>query len=191
MFKKQIRIIGWDDAAFSKPSKHPSNQFITLVGAVIRGGDYIDGLLTTKIEVDGLDATEKIIESINNSRHKDQLKIIMTNGVSFGGFNLIDIKEVYKTTKLPVIVIQRKKPDMTEFLKAMNIFSDFKKRKQIVKNAGMIYKCNKIFYQKIGLTKKQAEEIIKLTSVHSNIPEPIRVAHIIATGLSGESKGRA
>ncbi|MDL5503046.1 MAG: DUF99 family protein, partial [Candidatus Methanoperedens sp.] len=49
-----------------------------------------------------------------------------------------------------------------------------------------------VFIQLCGLDKESAVKIIRLTSTHSNIPEPLRVAHIIATGVVlGESKGQA
>jgi hypothetical protein len=38
----------------------------------------------------------------------------------------------------------------------------------------------------------EAEEIIKRSMVRGAVPEPLRLAHIIASGLArGESKGRA
>ena len=46
--------------------------------------------------------------------------------------------------------------------------------------------------QPIGIDEKKAKELVKLTTTNSEIPEPIRIAHIIAAGLvKGESKGRA
>jgi hypothetical protein len=37
-----------------------------------------------------------------------------------------------------------------------------------------------------------AARIIQITSTRSNIPEPLRVAHLIATGIVlGESRGKA
>ena len=38
----------------------------------------------------------------------------------------------------------------------------------------------------------KTKEFLKVTTVHSYIPEPLRIAHIIAAGLvKGESRGRA
>lgn len=189
MIKKEVRIIGWDDEKFERNQK----DSVTLVGVIVRGGSFLDGLLTTKVSCDGLEATEKIAKSINNSRHKDQLRYIMTNGISFAGFNLIDLKELYKLTNLPTIAIMRKMPNIKKFIEAMKIFEDFEDRKAIVKNAGRIYffPKKKIYYQKAGISRKEVEDLINITATHSNIPEPIRLAHIIATGLAGESKGRA
>jgi hypothetical protein len=187
MFKREIRVIGWDDIS----SPRVPGKEVLIIGAITRGGNFLDGMLSTKITYDGLDATEKISKSINNSRHKPQLRIIMTDGITFAGFNLVDIKELYRTTELPVIVIQRKMPDLKKFLSALKKFDDYNERKLIVKHAGKVFKYNKICFQKAGITKNDAIEIIQICTTHGNIPEPIRVAHIIATGLSGESKGRA
>jgi hypothetical protein len=35
-----------------------------------------------------------------------------------------------------------------------------------------------------GITKETAQQIIRLTSTRSNIPEALRVAHLIASGIS-------
>ena len=190
MIKKEIRIIAWDDCAFRFSQKR-----VLIIGAIFRGGSFLDGLLSTRIKKDGLDATEKIADSILKSRHYDQLSLIMLDGITFAGFNLVDIKELNRKTKLPVIVVQRKRPDMTRFKKTMKIFRDNKKRISIVKNAGRLFTFSKdgknIFYQRIGIDNKKSREILKITCTRSNLPEPIRVAHLIASGLSGESRGGA
>ncbi len=179
MFKKEIRIIAWDDCAFKFHSKS-----VTLVGVVFRGGQFLDGLISVKIKKDGLDATGKISGAIMDSRHHDQLSLIMLDGITFAGLNLVDINKLRKTTKLPVIVIQRDKPEMGKFLLAMKRAGDYRKRSGAVKSAGKIYKCGDVFYQKSGLTIKECQEILMLTCTRAKIPEPIRVAHLIASGLS-------
>jgi len=186
MFKPEIRIIAWDDCSFRYRTKK-----VLLVGAIYRGGSFMDGLLSTQITKDGLDATKKIIEAVNKSRHYDQLSVIMLDGITFGGFNVVDVKHLAKQTKMPVIVIMRKKPDMKKFLDALKKFPGFARRKMIVKRAGKIHEYKNIFYQKYGISGRDCEQILRITCIRSNIPEPIRVAHLIASGLSGESRGRA
>jgi len=182
--KPEIRIIAWDDCAFKFDQKS-----VRIVGAIFRGGKFLDGLLSTRITKDGNDATDSIAESINESRHYDQLSIIMLDGISFAGFNLVDIKALNKKTRLPVIVIQRKMPDMRKFTTALKIFRD--NRKRMVKAAGRIYCFRDIFYQKSGISVDECESILRVTCIRSHIPEPVRVAHLIASGMSGESRGHA
>ena len=188
--KEEIRIIAWDDCAFRFRQKQ-----VLIVGAVFRGGKFLDGLLSTKIKKDGMDATEKIIRSIKKSRHYDQLSLIMLDGISYAGFNLVDIKQLNKKTKLPIIVIQRKLPNTKKFNEAMKIFKDYKKRVSIVRKAGKFhrYKTSKsnIFYQKCGISDDYCRKLLDITCIRSNVPEPVRVAHLIASGLSGESHGHA
>jgi len=189
--KPEIRIIGWDDTRHVKESKH-----IILIGAIYRGANYIDGMLSTIVTKDGTDSTEKISQSIRKSRHYDQLSVIMTDGITFGGFNIVDLKKLNKLTKLPVIAIQRKKPDMKKFMAAIKkVFPDWKERISIVKRTGNVNQYRDkgivVYYQYAGMNKDECEKILELTCIHGNIPEPIRVAHLIASGLSGESKGRA
>lgn len=192
MFKPEIRIIAWDDCAFRF-----GDRKVLLVGAIFRGGKFMDGLLSTVIKKDGTDATWKISRSILSSRHYDQLSLVMLNGISFGGLNIVDIKALHEKTKLPVIAVMRKKPDIEAFLKAMKRLDGYKKRGQAVRNAGAVYEHQNLFYQSAGFSRSECGQIFKMTCTQSNIPEPLRAAHLIASGLSRshgsgyESRGRA
>ncbi len=187
--KREIRILGIDDGPFSMRDRQ-----VLCVGTIYRGGNYIDGLLSFKIKKDGKDATEKIIKAVNKTRHKEQLQLIMIDGITLAGFNLVDIQKLNKKTKLPVIVVMRKKPEMKKFLEALIKIN--KKGEDIIKKAGKIYEVEinekKIYVQLAGISLEEAKIILKTTSLHSAIPEPLRVAHIIASGIYyGESRGGA
>ena len=62
--------------------------------------------------------------------------------------------------------------------------------------SGKIYKVrtkhNPIFVKCTGIDIEEAKEIIKLSTIRGVIPEPIRMAHLIASGITrGESYGKA
>ena len=90
MVKKEIRVIGIDDAPFDKFN----DSKVLIVGVVMRGGSWIDGILSTKVDVDGIDSTNRIIEMINKCKFKPQLQCIFLNGIAVAGFNVIDVKEL-------------------------------------------------------------------------------------------------
>ena len=189
--KKEIRILAWDDGPFEFRTKGKD----ILVGVIMRGGQFIDGLLKTEVEIDGTDANDKIIEKILKTKHKD-IRVIMLDGITFAGFNTVDIKDIYKRTKLPVIVVNRKKPDFEKFISSLKRMPESSKRLKAVESAGPVYwvsiKNKRICFQCYGISKDDASKIIKETSTMSLIPEPLRVAHLIATGfILGESVGRA
>ncbi len=191
--KSEIRIVGFDDAPFVPNSKGKT----IVIGVVYRGGHFLDGILKTEVTIDGMDATRALIDRVNSTKHKGQMRVIMLNGITIGGFNLVDIKKLYNETDLAVIVITRKQPNLEKIKNALNKFKDFKDRWTCVKNAGKIHslkmeKDKSIRYQFTGLTRIESEEIIKLSCTHSLIPEPLRVAHLIASALvKGESGGQA
>jgi len=191
IIKEEIRVLGWDDAPFEKGSRGK----VMLVGTIFRGGSFMDGLLRTDIDIDGTDATEAIIEAVKNTRHND-IRIIMLGGITFGGFNFVDIKKLQKGAGLPVLVVIRKKTDMVRFTEAMKKLPEFEKRWEAVESAGNFYRASVrgkgIYFQKTGLTEEEAKKIIDITTKHGLMPEPLRVAHMIASGIvKGESIGRA
>jgi len=189
--KPEIRVLGIDDSALI-------NEKIMIVGTVFRGGDWMDGVLRSEITRDGRDATGVISRMAKESKHYGQLRVIMLDGVTYGGFNVVDIVKLHEETGIPVIVIMRSYPDFDKIRAALKHFPDGEERWEIIEKAGKIEKVvtkdreNPVYIQKKGIGIKSAEKIVRLTSIRSNIPEPLRVAHLIATGIIlGESRGKA
>jgi endonuclease V-like protein UPF0215 family len=184
-FKPEIKIIGLDDTPFIPHSKGK----LGIIGAVFRGGYWLEGVIKTEITIDGLDATKNISSMIKNSSYYKQLQLIMLNGIMFGGFNVVNINHLHLTTELPILSIIRKRPVFSAVQEAMRHLPSFEERWKSVIDAGKIIESptrdnkSKIYFQAIGINKKDAHKIIRLTSTRSTIPEALRVAHIIASGL--------
>ena len=187
--KKEIRVLGIDDMPFSF-----NEETVDIVGVVMRGGVYLEGVLKATITVDGDDATENIISMVEGTRHRKQLKVIMIDGAALGGFNIVDCSLVHARTKIPVITVTRNKPDMARIREALRKhFSDWKWRWGILKSTSMeqIMLRYPVYAASWGFTTEEMKDIIKLSIVRGAIPEPLRVAHLIATGMkTGESHGR-
>lgn len=189
--KREIRILGIDDSALI-------NEKVMIVGAVFRGGDWMDGVLRSDITKDGLDATDVICRMILRSKHYGQIRAVMLDGITYAGFNVVDIEKIYRETGIPVIVVMRSKPDFEKIKSALKYFPDGEERWTIIERAGEIEKVagergkGSIYIQRAGISLESVSKIIRLTSIRSNIPEPLRVAHLIATGIIlGESRGKA
>jgi hypothetical protein len=183
--KPEIRVLGVDDGSFT-----PHKGYAPVVGVVFRGGYWLDGVLSTKVRVDGFDATDKIATMIVESPHYRQVRIMMLEGVTFGGFNVVDIKELNALTELPVIVVTRHKPDFREIHAAVKKLPNSTERWAAVQNAGQVFEVHtrsmgeKVYMEICGIRESDARRILQLTSTRSSIPEPLRVAHLIASGIS-------
>jgi endonuclease V-like protein UPF0215 family len=185
VIKPEIRVLGVDDGFFIPHSK----GFAPVIGVVFRGGYWLDGVMSTKVEIDGFDATDKIASMIVNSTHFRQLRVVMLNGITFAGFNVVDLKKLGAEIKLPVIAITRDKPDLDEIHAALDKLPESQRRWKALLNAGRIFEVStrsdreKVYIELNGIPEEDGRKIVKLTSTRSSIPEALRVAHLIASGL--------
>jgi endonuclease V-like protein UPF0215 family len=62
----------------------------------------------------------------------------------------------------------------------------------LIEAAGKIEALGPIFCQRAGLSMPEAEALVAATTLHGNLPEALRLAHLIAGGITtGVSRGRA
>ena len=184
--KPEIRMLGIDDGGFVPRTKGTAD----VVGVVYRGGYWLEGVMHAEVTIDGLDATEKIAAMIETSPFYGELRIVVLDGVTFAGFNVVDISKLSRRLELPVISVTRKKPDLEEIKSALKNLPEFEIRWQAMENAGKMFEVetkkgeNPIYMHIAGILRQDAEKIMKKTSTRSLIPEALRVAHIIASGLT-------
>ncbi|MBI2548174.1 DUF99 family protein [Candidatus Woesearchaeota archaeon] len=186
--KKEIRVLGIDDAPFDKWHDHET----PVIGVVFRGGSFIDGILSTMVKVDGDDATTKLVTMICKSKKfHAQLQAILLDGIAVAGFNVIDVQTLHKETRLPVIVVMRKFPNIEKIKETLHkLHKDAKI--PLIEHAGPIERVGKIYIQRCGIDLTTVAQMLQITTTHADIPEPLRVAHLIGSGLVfGESRGKA
>jgi endonuclease V-like protein UPF0215 family len=187
--KKELRVVGIDDAPFDKFD--PLQKFVLVIGTIFRGGNFMDGMLSCHVEKDGEDATLRIIDMINECKFKPQLQAIFLDGIAVAGFNVINPVGVNKETGIPVIVVIRDYPDYKKIFSALEKLGMHKKI-DIIKKMPKPVKINDVYVQSIGLGREETRKLLKICCTRSNLPEAIRVAHLVASGISeGQSRGRA
>src|SRR5713226_288018 len=99
--KQSPSIIGIDDGPFSK-----QQETAPLVAALLQG-PHLQKVRTTRITVDGLDATDKALKLLKGWKPVP----ILLSGATFAGFNLIDPWVLHRRLRVPVVVIVGSKPD--------------------------------------------------------------------------------
>lgn len=186
--KDQSKVIGWNEGPFDFGQEEPT----PLVGVITRGGGPVDGVIKTEVAVDGLNGTSLISTAINESKHREELRLVVLSGITLAGFNVVDISKVSEKTNLPVLSVTREKVDLESFKSALKNLPDFQQRWRAVRNAGEIrgfeLDDHRVYYQTANLSKSGAERALKVLATHSVLPEPVRLAGMIATSLvRGES----
>lgn len=187
----EFRLFGIEDGSFDAFNRGESTY--ALLCGVLTQGDRIIDVRKAEIEVDGLDATEKLLKMLEGV----DVDAVVLGGITFAGFNVIDPRIIHEETGLPVIVYSGVEPDNEAMLGALQKhFSDWMKRWEIVKNLGPIHRASTlkgepdVFFEAVGCDAGWAEEVLKASAVVSRIPEPVRAAGLIARGLSRASGSR-
>jgi len=186
--KSEIRLLGVDDAPFTF-----DDTSTEVIGCLMRGSRTVEAVLSTTVTVDGTDATDMIAAMLLDSRQHDQTRAILLDGITYGGLNVIDIQDLAGRTGRPVIAITRDAPDYTALEDAIANTEDDSERMDAIERAGTVHRYGDgLFFQCAGTEPGQAQEYIDTALAQGNVPEPVRVAHLIAAGIkTGESKGDA
>jgi hypothetical protein len=189
--KDQVRVLGIDDAPF----KFGDGE-VPIVGAMLRAPSYLEAVMTSSVNVDGDDASAKVVTMISSSRYKEQIKLTLIDGIALGGFNVVDIGEIFERTGIPVATVTRDLPDVEGMSKALKKhFADWERRLDIIssKEIKMVAtKHSHLFVSFVGISEEELVRTMEGCTVVGALPEPIRVAHLIATAIvRGESKGDA
>jgi endonuclease V-like protein UPF0215 family len=159
----------------------------TVIVAVLLEDLRIQTIKLARITVDGTDAL-RVLSSLLKELHYDA---VLLSSISFGGFNLVDIKRLSHATHRPVIAVTGERPNNAAVRNALRKhFDDWEERWGIVKNAGQLYSCKplpkepRLYFEAQGGSATFAKKIILSSAVISRLPEPIRVAGLLARGLS-------
>lgn len=180
-------VIGFDDAPFSRSHRGP----VKIVGAVF-ADQRLDGVLIGEIEKDGHDASESLSDILSTSKFYQHARLVMLQGITMGGFNVVDVFNLHQRLGLPVLVVARRKPDMAAIRRALvQHLPDGLKKWTIIESLGAMEAAGDVYVQRVGLTLAQTIDILAQWSIHSRIPEPLRCAHLIAGAMvTGQSRNR-
>ena len=181
-------VIGFDDGPFERVHRGD----VLLVGVVFCR-TRLDGVLTSKVRRDGANSTTRMIESIRDSKFARHLHAVVLQGIAVAGFNVVDVHRLHREVGLPVLVVSRRKPDFDAIRRSLVSRVPGGERKwNLVSRAGAVEPLRKLYVQRVGLSPSEAGNLLAATTLHGHLPEPLRVAHLIAGGLTtGTSRGRA
>lgn len=181
-------VVGFDDAPFDRGHRGD----VLVVGAVF-AGNRLDGVISTRVRRDGANAAQRLIDCLTGSKYFDQLQAVLLQGIAFAGFNVVDLQRLHQATGLPVLVVARYRPDLQAIRKALLEQVPGGARKwRLIEAAGPMEPMAELYVQRWGITPENAARLLASLQQNSQLPEPLRVAHMIAGGVTtGESRHRA
>jgi len=185
--KRYSNIIGFDDAPFSHDYTGP----VKVVGTVFTSLQ-LTGVIIGEVEKDGADAAEQLTQLVAQSRFAEHTQLVMLQGITLAGFNVVDVFHLHEGLGLPILVVARKQPDMISIRKALLAHIPGGKQKwAVIERLGSPEPAGNVYVQRVGLSIEEAIAVVERFAIHSHIPEPLRTAHLIAGAIgSGQSRGR-
>ena len=183
---QELRVVGVEDGSFSKePQGHDAQR--ALFVCVLFKGKWINDFQADMITIDGLDATEKLVSMLR----RWSFDAVMLAGVSFAGFNLVDSTVVFEEFNKPVIIISRTKPNNIAVKNALRQhFEDWQVRWGVFEKLGPVWEVVSmpneppVYVEVVGAELDWASRLIRAASLCCRVPEPIRVARLVARGLT-------
>lgn len=179
---RKIPVVGVEDGSFKKGITRK-----TRLVAVLFLETTIEDVRVKNVTVDGMDATEALLKMINGW----SFGAVLLSGVSFAGFNIIDPTVVHERYGKPVVIISRTKPDNVAVKRALRRhFKDWEMRWNIFKKLGEVHKVHvmknaePVYIETVGETFAWTRSLIRAFSFCGRMPEPLRVARLIARGIS-------
>jgi uncharacterized protein len=187
MNRPPTNVIGFDDGPFARSCRGD----VLLVGAVC-ARTRLDGVLTGRVRRDGTNSAARMEALVRGSQFRDAVRAVLLNGIAVAGFNVVDIHALSERLEVPVIVVCRRPPDFGEIRRALGRVPGGTRKWRLIRQAGPLVACGPVWIQIAGIEAGPAREVMRRTTLHGHLPEPLRLAHLIAGGVAtGKSRGRA
>ncbi len=161
------------------------------MGVVVSTPNYVEGIVHTTVAVDGTDATDRILDLIQGSSFLDGVRAVLLDGIAVGGFNLVDLDRLYERLRRPVVTVTRHPPDFRAIRSALTKYfpTDAARRWRLVR-AHPLFRLataegNPLHVSAVGCTRAEAKAIVRRTTVRGNLPEPLRLARLVARAMAG------
>ena len=180
-------VLGIDDGPFDKQV----DQKVRVVGVMMEGGDLVEAVAVTDFPLDGDGAAEFLARWIAELRFASALHAVVLGGITIAGLGVVDISRLAARLGLPVMAVNRQAPADKPLIRALQT-AGLDDRIRIVETTPRAWGFSDgLFVAHAGSSREDARRLLEATLNKSQLPEPLRLAHIIGSAITrGQSYGR-
>ena len=153
----------------------------------MRADRAIDGFVFSTATVGGMDATEKIME-MHRTLERDDINLLILNGCVISWYNVVDLHRLADETGLPLVcVTYEESPGLEKYFTELfpedweyrvGIYRKNKARTPITLGTGYT-----VYVRFIDMSLEEAKGILNKFTSHGAVPEPLRVARLLARSV--------
>lgn len=184
---RTLRVLGVDDAPFAR---RPGSR-VPICGVVCADTRF-EGMLWGHTRRDGWRATDALIALVTGSKFRDQIDVMLLDGIALGGFNVVDLPRLHEAVGVPCAAVMRRHPDMDAVHAAIARLPQPTRRVAVLARAGAIHAEAPFVFQVAGCDAATMARALRVATREGHVPEALRMAHLIGSAvMRGESSRRA
>jgi endonuclease V-like protein UPF0215 family len=186
-WKKAIRALGIAE------SFRPSAKKSTLAGVVMRTDLLIDGFAFGAATVGGDDATSAVLRLYRRLKRED-VNLIILSGCIISRYNIIDVDEVAQRSGLPVVCLTyAESPGIEDAIRRhfehpegrLEKYRKLGRRSPVLLHTGY-----KAYMRNSRISDSDAKKVLDAFTLQGVVPEPIRLARLLAKSGATLRPGR-
>ncbi|MBI5506552.1 MAG: DUF99 family protein [Deltaproteobacteria bacterium] len=180
-------LLGIDDGPFVKVP----GATTPIVAVMMEGADLIESVALSSFTIDGDGVSEFLARWIAGLRSAEAVQAVLLGGITIAGLAIIDVSALSRELAKPVLVVNRKEPTNHRLAEALAA-AGLNDRATIIERCPEAFRmpCG-LFVACAGVEDVEAARLVEAAQAKSLLPEPLRVAHLIARAVArGESRGR-
>lgn len=179
--KPHPQVVGVDDGAFER-----RDRYAPIAAVVLTLPEHVEAIRTGRVRVDGTDGTRRVVGLVRRLGSLEGIRAVLLDGAVVGGFNVIDLDALYRELGLPVVAVTRRAPEFPRIRAALKKwFPRSAAARWALLRAHRLFPVatggQPILATAVGCTRVDAARLVRRSTVRGHWPEPVRLAHLVAS----------
>ncbi|MGA8276067.1 MAG: DUF99 family protein [Thermoplasmata archaeon] len=182
-----MRVVGVDDGSFRR-----DDRWAPVAAVAVAAPDRVEAIRLGRVRVDGRDATTEVLRLVRATGGLESLHAVLLDGAVVGGFNVLDLDRLHRRLGVPIVAITRTRPEFPAIRAALTKWfpRDGSRRYELLRRhrlTPMPRPGPPLFLTAVGCRRVDAAQLIRRTVVRGHVPEPLRIAHLVASAAGSWS----
>lgn len=163
-----------------------------MAAVAVAAPDRVEAVRVGRVRVDGRDATSELIRLVEATGGLEGLHAVLLDGAVVGGFNVLDLDRLHRRLRVPIVAVTRTYPEFPAIHAALGKWfpRDATRRWRPLRRhrlLPMLPPGPPLFLTAVGCRRSDAARLVRRTVVRGHVPEPLRLAHLVASAGSSRS----
>ncbi len=157
-----------------------------IAAVVVSAPERVEAIRLSRVRVDGRDGTAQIVCLLRGLAGDEGIRAVLLDGAVVGGFNVLDLDAIRRSARVPVVAVTRRRPEFRKIRAALDRwFPRTSDARYALLRQHRLFRVPTggapIWAAASGCTADDAKRLVRRTAVRGFWPEPLRLAHLVAS----------